>query len=41
MLEGERKQKEATRLYEKAAALQARDAKERLEVELARVELEA
>lgn len=41
MLEGDRKQKEATRLYEKAAALQARDAKERLEVELARVELEA
>ncbi|WP_332824237.1 hypothetical protein [Ramlibacter sp.] len=41
MLEGERKQKEATRLYEKAAALQARDAKERLEVELARGELEA
>lgn len=41
MLEGERTQKEATRLYEKAAAMQPRDAKERLEVELAKMELEA
>jgi tetratricopeptide (TPR) repeat protein len=41
MLEGDRKEKEATRLYEKAAAMQPRDAKERLEVELARVELAA
>ncbi|MEJ5991381.1 hypothetical protein WG902_15360 [Ramlibacter sp. PS3R-8] len=40
MLEGDRKHQEATRLYEKAAAMQPRDAKERLEVELARVELE-
>jgi tetratricopeptide (TPR) repeat protein len=41
MLEGDRKQKEATRLYEKAAAMEPMDAKERLEVELAREELEA
>lgn len=41
MLEGNPKMKEATRLYEKAAAMPPRDAKERLEVELARVELEA
>jgi tetratricopeptide (TPR) repeat protein len=41
MLEGDRKMKEATRLYEKAAAMPPRDAKERLEVELAKAELEA
>jgi tetratricopeptide (TPR) repeat protein len=40
MLEGDRKLKEATRLYEKAAAMEPMDAKERLEVELAREELE-
>ena len=40
MLEGERKMKEATRLYEQAAALAPADAMERLDVELARAELE-
>ena len=40
MLEGERRMKEATRLYEQAAALAPADAMERLDVELARVELE-
>jgi cytochrome c-type biogenesis protein CcmH/NrfG len=39
MLEGEAKLKEATRLYEQAAALQPLDAMERLDVELARSEL--
>jgi tetratricopeptide (TPR) repeat protein len=41
MLEGEKKMKEATRLYQQAAALQPLDAMERLDVELARAELEA
>lgn len=39
MLEGERKMKEATRLYEQAAHSKPMDAKERLDVELARSEL--
>ena len=39
MLEGDRRMKEATRLYELAAASQALDAIERLDVELARAEL--
>lgn len=39
MLEGDRKMKEATRLYQQAAASQPMDAVERLEVELARAEL--
>ena len=39
MLEGEARLKEATRLYEQAAALQPLDAMERLDVELARAEL--
>jgi tetratricopeptide (TPR) repeat protein len=41
MLEGEKKMNEATRLYQQAAALQPLDAMERLDVELARAELEA
>ncbi|AEG91947.1 hypothetical protein [Ramlibacter tataouinensis] len=40
MLEGESRMEEATRLYEQAAACQAADALERLDVELARVELQ-
>jgi tetratricopeptide (TPR) repeat protein len=40
MLEGEKKMKEATRLYEQAAAMPARDAMEWLDVELARLELQ-
>ena len=39
MLEGDRKMKEATRLYEQAAATRPFDAMERLDVELARAEL--
>jgi tetratricopeptide (TPR) repeat protein len=39
MLEGEKKLREATRLYQQAAALQPLDAMERLDVELARAEL--
>ena len=39
MLDGDKKLKDATRLYEQAAALKPADAKERLDVELARVEL--
>jgi tetratricopeptide (TPR) repeat protein len=39
MLEGDGKLKEATRLYEQAAALEPCDAMERLDVELARAEL--
>jgi hypothetical protein len=39
MLEGDKKMKEATRLYEQAAACQPLDAKERLDVELATAEL--
>jgi tetratricopeptide (TPR) repeat protein len=40
MLEGEKKMKEATRLYQQAAASKPMDAMERLDVELARAELE-
>ena len=40
MLEGDRRMKEATRLYEQAAALAPADAMERLDVELARAELQ-
>jgi tetratricopeptide (TPR) repeat protein len=40
MLEGEKMMQEATRLYRKAAAAKPADAMERLDVELARVELE-
>ncbi len=40
MLEGERKMKEATRLYEQAVASKPMDATERLDVELARAELD-
>ena len=39
MLDGDKKMKEATRLYEQAAALKPADAEERLDVELARAEL--
>jgi len=39
MLEGESRMAEATRLYEKAAALEPADARERLDVELARAGL--
>ncbi len=39
MLEGERKMKEATRLYEQAAGCRPADAAERLDVELAKAEL--
>ncbi|MFZ3124733.1 MAG: hypothetical protein WA129_06405 [Acidovorax sp.] len=40
MLEGDRKMQEATQLYEKAAASEPLDAKERLHVEMARIELQ-
>ncbi len=40
MLEGDKKMKEATRLYEEAAASQPLDAMERLDVEMAKAELE-
>ncbi|MDB5966818.1 MAG: hypothetical protein JWQ72_3318 [Polaromonas sp.] len=40
MLEGDKKMKEATRLYEQAAASKPLDATERLDVEMARAELE-
>jgi tetratricopeptide (TPR) repeat protein len=40
MLEGEKKMKEATRLYEDAAAATPLDAMERLDVEMAKAELE-
>lgn len=40
VFEGERKMKDATRLYEQAATSRPFDATERLEVELARVELQ-
>ncbi len=40
MLEGDKKMKEATRLYEQAAALSPLDAMERLDVDLAREELQ-
>jgi tetratricopeptide (TPR) repeat protein len=39
MLEGDKKMKEATRLYEQAAAVKPLDAMERLDVELAKAEL--
>lgn len=39
MLEGDKKMKEATRLYEQAAAIKPLDAMERLDVELAKAEL--
>ncbi|MDB5875519.1 MAG: hypothetical protein JWQ07_4961 [Ramlibacter sp.] len=41
MLEGEKRMKEATKLYEQAAGSKPVDAMERLDVELARVELES
>ena len=40
MLEGEKKMKEATQLYEDAAACEPKDAMERLDVEMAKAELE-
>ena len=40
MLEGDKKMKEATQLYEKAAASEPADAMERLDIEMARAELE-
>jgi len=40
MLEGERRMQEATRLYEAAAACEPLDAAERLDVEMAKAELE-
>jgi tetratricopeptide (TPR) repeat protein len=40
MLEGEKRMQEATRLYENAAACQPLDATERLDVEMAKAELE-
>ena len=40
MLEGDKKMKEATKLYEQAAASKPMDATERLDVEMARAELE-
>ncbi|HEY8707560.1 MAG TPA: hypothetical protein VIM34_06140 [Burkholderiaceae bacterium] len=40
MLEGDKKMKEATQLYEDAAACMPMDAMERLDVEMAKVELE-
>ena len=40
MLEGEKMMKEATRLYQRAALAKPMDAMERLDVEMARVELE-
>jgi hypothetical protein len=40
MLEGDKKMKEATRLYEQAADSKAMDATERLDVEMAKAELQ-
>ena len=40
MLEGDNKMKEATKLYEQAAASKPLDAMERLDVEMAKAELE-
>jgi cytochrome c-type biogenesis protein CcmH/NrfG len=40
MLEGDKRMKEATALYEKAAACDPMDAMERLDVEMAKAELE-
>ena len=41
MLEGDKKMKEATRLYQQAAAFKPLDAAERLDVEMAKAELQA
>jgi tetratricopeptide (TPR) repeat protein len=41
MLDGDKRMEEATRLYEKAAAVKPQDATEQLEVDLARAELAA
>jgi tetratricopeptide (TPR) repeat protein len=41
MLEGERRLRDATRLYQQAAALSALDAMERLDIEMARGELQS
>ena len=41
MLEGDKMMKEATRLYQRAAAAKPIDAMERLDVEMAKVELES
>ena len=40
MLEGEKRMKEATKLYEDAAKVEPQDAMERLDVEMAKAELE-
>jgi len=40
MLEGDKRMKEATKLYEDAAAVEPQDAMERLDVEMAKAELE-
>ena len=40
MLEGDAKMQEATQLYEKAAACEPLDAREHLDVEMARIELQ-
>ena len=40
MLEGDRKMKEATRLYQQAAGTKPMDATERLDIELAKAELD-
>ena len=40
MLEGDAKMQEATQLYEKAAAIEPLDAREHLDVEMARIELQ-
>jgi tetratricopeptide (TPR) repeat protein len=40
MLEGDTKMQEATQLYEKAATIEPLDARERLDVEMARIELQ-
>ena len=39
MLEGDKKMKDATKLYEQAAACEPMDAMERLDVEMAKAEL--
>jgi len=39
MLDGDKRMEDATRLYEKAVAIKPLDAKERLEVDMARAEL--
>ena len=40
MLDGDKKMKDATKLYEQAAACKALDAMERLDVEMAKAELD-